>query len=71
MKEFEIIKQLEYLIAFQSECLNKGDFENFDKSENAIKKLEEALVDRKKSEKILEDADLKNILKSLESVSSY
>lgn len=71
MKEFEIIKQLEYLIAFQSECLSKGDFENFDKSENAIKKLEEALIDGKKSEKILEDADLKNILNSLESVSSY
>ena len=71
MNEFEIIKQLEYLIAFQNNCLNKGDWENFDKSENAIKKLEEALVDSKKRDLLTQDHTLKNILESLETVSSY
>ncbi len=71
MEEFEIIKKLEYLIAFQNECLHKGDFENFDKTENEIKKIEETLIDLNKKAKNLEDAKMKNILNSLESVSSY
>jgi hypothetical protein len=71
MKEFKIIKQLEYLIAFQNECLNKGDFENFDKTENAIKKLEEALVSPQKQKELLENNDFKDILKSLQIVSSF
>lgn len=71
MEEFEIIKKLEYLIAFQNECLHKGDFENFDKTENEIKKIEETLIDLNKKAKNSEDAKMKNILDSLESVSSY
>lgn len=71
MNELEIIKQLEYLIAFQNNCLNNGDWENFDKSENAIKRLEEALVNSKKRDEIKNDKKLKNMLESLETVSSY
>jgi hypothetical protein len=71
MEEFEIIKKLEYLIAFQNECLNKGDFKSFDKTENEIKKLEENLIISNKKAKESEDAKLKNILDYLESVSSY
>jgi hypothetical protein len=71
MEEFEIIKKLEYLITFQNECLHKGDFENFDKTENEIKKLEESLIKSSKESRELEDAKMKNILDSLESVSNY
>lgn len=71
MEEFETIKKLEYLIAFQSDCLNKGDWENFDKAENSIKKLEEVLIDLNKKIHESENFKLKNILDSLESVSSY
>lgn len=71
MEEFKIIKKLEYLIAFQNECLHKGDFENFDKTENEIKKTEEALINSNKKAKDLENTKIKNILDSLESVSSY
>ncbi|MDO8529197.1 MAG: hypothetical protein Q7S18_00840 [bacterium] len=71
MEKFKIIKQLEYLIAFQNECLNGGDWDNFDKSEMAIKKIEEALINTQESEFLLQDIDLKNILDSLQSVSGY
>ncbi len=71
MEEFEIIKKLEYLITFQNECLHKRDFKNFDKTENEIKKIEKTLIDLNKKAKNLEDVKIKNILNSLESVSSY
>ncbi len=44
MKKLELVKQLEYLIAFQSNCLSTGDWESFDKVEEKIKKLEEEIV---------------------------
>jgi len=44
MEKLELIKKLEYMIAFQASCLSSGDWENFDKSENQIKKLEEAIL---------------------------
>jgi hypothetical protein len=71
MEEYKIIKQLEYLVAFQNECLSKGDFEGFDKAENGIKKLEKLLVDSNKKARDLEDIELKNVLESIGTVSSY
>lgn len=44
MRKIELIKKLEYLIAFQSNCLLGGDWESFDRTENEIKKLEEKLT---------------------------
>ena len=44
MQKLELIKQLEYLIAFQAECLSSGDWESFDKAEEKRKKLEEAIL---------------------------
>jgi len=44
MTKLEIIKQLEYLTAFQADCLSKGDWESFDKAEDEIKKLEKMIV---------------------------
>jgi len=45
MQKLELVKKLEYLIAFQTDCLSKGDWDSFDKAENEIKKLEEAIID--------------------------
>lgn len=44
MSKFEMIKKLEYLIAFQSNCLQKGDWKDFDLLENSIKKLEREIL---------------------------
>jgi len=44
MTKLEIIKQLEYLIAFQADCLSKGDWESFDNTEDEIKRLEKSIV---------------------------
>ena len=44
MTKFEMVKQLEYLIAFQSDCLQKGDWEVFDRLEDSIKKLERMIL---------------------------
>ena len=44
MSKFELIKKLEYLVAFQTNCLQKGNWETFDKVENEIKKLERELL---------------------------
>jgi|GEM_PF-1119341 len=44
MQKFELIKKLESLIAFQTDCLAKGDWDSFDKTQDVIKKLEEAIV---------------------------
>ncbi len=40
MSKFELLKKLEYLIAFQSNCLQSGNWDEFDKIEDSIKKLE-------------------------------
>ena len=44
MSEFEMIKKLEYLVAFQSSCLQKGDWDDFDRLEESIKKLEKNIL---------------------------
>lgn len=44
MQKLELVKQLEYLIAFQTDCLSRGDWDSFDKAENEIKKIEEAII---------------------------
>lgn len=44
MSKFELIKKLEYLVAFQTNCLQSGNWETFDKVENEIKKLERELL---------------------------
>jgi hypothetical protein len=44
MSKFELIKKLEYLVAFQTQCLKEGDWEVFDKLEGEIKKLEKELL---------------------------
>lgn len=40
MSKFELIKKLEYLVAFQSNCLQQGDWNDFDLLEDSIKKVE-------------------------------
>jgi hypothetical protein len=44
MTKLEMIKKLEYLIALQSDCLQHGDWEDFDHLENSIKNLEITLL---------------------------
>ena len=44
MTKYELIKKLEYLIAFQSDCLASGDWDEFDRAENQIKRLEERIL---------------------------
>jgi hypothetical protein len=47
MEKLQKIKELEYLIAFQTDCLIKGDWESFDKTQDRIKKLEEAIIENR------------------------
>lgn len=44
MSKLELIKQLEYLSAFQAECLRNKDWESFDKAEIEISELETRLL---------------------------
>ena len=44
MSKFEMIKKLEYLVAFQSDCLKQGSWDEFDKVEDSIKKLEKTIL---------------------------
>ena len=44
MQKFELIKKLEYLIAFQANCLSSGDWDSFDNAEDKIKKIEEVII---------------------------
>ncbi|EKE25200.1 MAG: hypothetical protein ACD_5C00253G0003 [uncultured bacterium] len=44
MSKLEMIKQLEYLVAFQTNCLEKGDWNNFDLLQNSISRLEEDIL---------------------------
>jgi hypothetical protein len=44
MSKLELIKELECLIAFQSDCLAKGNWEDFDKAENSIARLENKIL---------------------------
>lgn len=40
MSNFEMLKKLEHLVAFQASCTSDGNWEDFDKAENVIKELE-------------------------------
>ena len=44
MKKFEMIKKLEFLIAFQSDCLSNGNWKEFDYLEDSIRKLETSIL---------------------------
>jgi hypothetical protein len=44
MSKFELLKKLEYLIAFQANCLAGGDWDSFDRTEGEIKNLEEKII---------------------------
>lgn len=39
-----MIKKLEYLIAMQSDCLQQGNWEDFDHLEDSVKKLETKII---------------------------
>lgn len=39
-----MVKKLEYLIAFQDDCLQNGDWKEFDHLEDSIKKLETSIL---------------------------
>jgi len=44
MSQFELLKKLEYLVAFQANCLNEGNWDTFDEIENEIEKIEKELL---------------------------
>jgi hypothetical protein len=44
MSKFELIKKLEYMVAFQANCLADGDWDGFDKTEGVIKDLEKKIL---------------------------
>lgn len=45
MSKFEMIKKLEYLVAFQSDCLKNGNWSEFDLLEDTIKRLETQILE--------------------------
>jgi hypothetical protein len=47
MTKYELLKKLEYLIAFQSDCLVSGNWDEFDKAENEIKRIEGLILAEK------------------------
>ncbi|MFH0969625.1 MAG: hypothetical protein V1804_03905 [Patescibacteria group bacterium] len=44
MSKFELLKKLEYLIAFQANQFLNGDWKEADLAENEIKRLEENIL---------------------------
>lgn len=44
MSKWDLLKKLEYLVAFQTERLDKGDWESFDKTEGEIERLEKSIL---------------------------
>lgn len=47
MSKFQLLKELECLIAFQKDCLDSGDWESFDKSVDKVRSLEEKILNWK------------------------
>lgn len=45
MSKLELLKKLEYLVAFQVECLKEGNWEDYDRVEGKIKELEIKIVE--------------------------
>ena len=44
MLKFDLLKKLEYLIAFQYERLENKDWDSFDRAEEEVKRLEEDIT---------------------------
>jgi len=44
MSKLELLKKLEYMVAFQSNCLNEGRWDDFDKTEGEIRRLEKSIL---------------------------
>lgn len=44
MSKLELLKELENMIALQSNCLDKGKWDDFDKIKDKIKELEVAIL---------------------------
>lgn len=42
--KIELIKKLENMVSFQKDCLDSGDWNDFDKIENEIEELESKIV---------------------------
>lgn len=40
MSKFEMLKKLEHLVVFQNMCLAGGNWDEFDYTENEVKRLE-------------------------------
>lgn len=45
MVKLEMIKELETMVALQADCLQKGDWDTFDKVEDTVKKLERLILE--------------------------
>lgn len=43
-EKIELVKKLENMVAFQKDCLASGNWDDYDKIESEIKKLEEKIV---------------------------
>ena len=46
MSKFDLLKKLEYLIAFQTRCLLENNWEAFDKAETEIKNIEKQVLEK-------------------------
>lgn len=44
MLKLDLLKKLEYLIAFQFERLESRDWDSFDRAEEEVKKIEENII---------------------------
>jgi len=42
--KMELIKKLENLVAFQTHCLDRGDWEEYDMTIEQVKKIENQLI---------------------------
>ena len=43
-QKMDLIKKLENLVAFQKDCLISGDWEDYDKAVEEVKRLEKEIV---------------------------
>jgi len=44
MSKFEMLKKLEHLVVFQNMCLADGNWDEFDFTENEVKRLESQIL---------------------------
>lgn len=45
--KFDLLKKLEYLVAFQAGCLSNNNWEAFDEAEREVKELERQVLEEK------------------------